>query len=63
MNFLNRIWLNIWKGKPPSLTLLFINLSSACILMMPLIYILSRAISSPWEKWSVIFRSRIPTLL
>lgn len=63
MNFLNRIWLNIWKGKPPSLTLLFINLSSACILMMPLIYILSRAINSPWEKWSVIFRSRIPTLL
>lgn len=63
MGLINRIWLNIWKGKPPGLALLLINLSAASVMVLPLIYILSRAAAAPLEKWQILFRSRVPILM
>ena len=63
MDFINRKWLAIWKGKPPGLFLLLINLSTSFIMVLPLIYIISRAVTVPLEKWKLLFRSRVSILM
>lgn len=59
----NQRWMKLWKGKPPRLMLLLINILVALIMAIPVLYVFVRAASAPFEKWQVLFGTRIPTLL
>ncbi|OGO78462.1 MAG: hypothetical protein A2Y23_05005 [Clostridiales bacterium GWB2_37_7] len=60
---INHIWLKSWNGKPPRLMLLFINIVTALIMSLPVLYVVVRAVSAPLEKWQVLLGTRIPALL
>ncbi len=57
------MWVKIWRGTPPRPTLIFINIMTVLIMSIPIIYILARALTSPTEKWSIVFKTRVPILI
>lgn len=63
MNRINSIWVKIWRGTPPRSMLFFINIITVLIMSIPIIYIFTRALTAPIEKWEIMLKTRIPFLL
>lgn len=63
MNKIKSLWVKAWRGSPPRSMLLLVNIITVLIMSIPIVYIFSRALTAPIEKWEIMFKTRIPFLL
>lgn len=63
LRFINRKWLNIWKGNPPGPVLLIIGVCTAFIMSIPIVYVIWRSIFAGSDSWTRLLGDRIPKLL
>lgn len=62
-HFFKRKWLNIWKGNPPGLLLLFLGSCIALIMSIPIVYVMWRSLFAGMDRWMRLLDERIPQLL
>jgi len=63
LRFMNRKWMNIWKGNPPGPVLLIIGMFVAFIMSVPIVYVIWRSIFAGADSWTRLLGDRIPKLL
>ncbi|MCE7794139.1 iron ABC transporter permease [Salipaludibacillus sp. CUR1] len=63
LRFINRKWLNVWKGNPPGPVLLLIGLFVAFVMSVPILYVIWRSLSAGADSWMRLLGDRIPGLL
>ncbi|WP_416148581.1 ABC transporter permease [Salipaludibacillus sp. HK11] len=63
LRYINRKWLDIWKGNPPGSVLLLIGLFVALIMSLPIGYVIWRSIFAGADSWMRLMGDRIPRLL
>ncbi|MGF7186903.1 iron(III) transport system permease protein [Desulfitispora alkaliphila] len=63
LRFLQRTWLNIWRGNPPGPVLLTIGLIIALVMSIPIIYVIWRSLFAGADRWMRLLDERIPQLL
>ncbi|PYZ92110.1 iron transporter [Salipaludibacillus keqinensis] len=63
LRFINRKWMEIWKGNPPGTVLLLIGLIVAFIMSVPIVYVIWRSLFAGANSWMRLLGDRIPQLL
>jgi len=61
--FINRKWMDIWKGNPPGAVLLLIGLFVALIMSLPIGYVIWKSIFAGADSWGRLIGERIPRLI
>ena len=55
--------IKIWKDKKPPLAILIFSLVSALFMLIPVLYVIYRAITGDASDWSMIVSTRLPSLM